>query len=210
MTRSPLRVGVLASGGGRTALNLLDHIERQGLRAEIAAAVSSRCDTPAVERLRSCGMSVTVIERREHPGTAFDDAISACMSGVDLVCMCGFLSLWNIPREFEGRVLNIHPALLPAFGGRGMYGDRVHEAVLASGATMSGCTVHFCDNEYDHGPILLQRSVPVLPGDTAESLARRVFEAECVAYPTAVGLIAAGRVRIGEGVAYLLPKPLEA
>lgn len=203
MNRAALRVGVLVSGGGRTALNLLDHIEQHGLQAEIVAAVCSRGDAPAVERLPDRGLPVTVVERREHTAASFDDAISERMRGVDLVCMCGFLSLWTVPRELEGRVVNIHPALLPAFGGPGMYGHRVHESVLASGATISGCTVHFCDNEYDHGPILLQRSVPVLPGDTAELLARRVFEAECVAYPAAVELIAAGRVRIGEGLAYV-------
>ncbi|HEY3243774.1 MAG TPA: formyltransferase family protein, partial [Phycisphaerae bacterium] len=104
-----------------------------------------------------------------------------------------FLSLWRIPAEFEGRVLNIHPALLPSFGGAGMHGQRVHEAVLAAGCTESGCTVHLADNQYDHGPIVIQRRVPVLPGDTPETLAERVFEQEKLAYPEAIRLFAAGR-----------------
>jgi folate-dependent phosphoribosylglycinamide formyltransferase PurN len=107
--------------------------------------------------------------------------------------MAGFLSLWRIPEAFLGRVINIHPALLPEFGGREMYGRRVHEAVLAAGKTVSGCTVHYCDNEYDHGPVILQRQVPVLPTDTADDLAARVFAEECIAYPEAIRRIWAKR-----------------
>jgi phosphoribosylglycinamide formyltransferase-1 len=114
----------------------------------------------------------------------------------DLVCLAGWLHLVPIPDDFRHRVLNIHPALLPAFGGKGMYGRHVHEAVLAYGAKVSGCTVHFADNEYDHGPIVLQRVVPVLDDDTPETLAERVFEQECLAYPEAIRLFAAGRLRV--------------
>ena len=113
-----------------------------------------------------------------------------------LVCMGGFLSLWLFPDEFYARVMNIHPALLPDFGGKGMHGHHVHEAVLAAGRVVSGCTVHFCDNKYDHGPIILQRQIPVKPGDTPDTLAARVFEEECVAYPEAVQAFADGRVRL--------------
>jgi folate-dependent phosphoribosylglycinamide formyltransferase PurN len=112
------------------------------------------------------------------------------VAGADLVVMAGFLSFWRVPPEFDGRVINIHPALLPDFGGKGMYGSRVHEAVLRSGRTESGCTVHFCNNEYDGGPILIQRRVPVLTGDTVETLAGRVFEQECEALPEAIQQIA--------------------
>jgi phosphoribosylglycinamide formyltransferase-1 len=100
--------------------------------------------------------------------------------------MAGFLSLWTIPPDLAGRVLNIHPALLPKFGGKGMHGHHVHEAVLAAHETESGCTVHYADNTYDTGPIILQRKVPVLPADTPDSLAARVFEQECLAYPEAI------------------------
>jgi folate-dependent phosphoribosylglycinamide formyltransferase PurN len=110
---------------------------------------------------------------------------------IDLIVMAGLLQKYLFPERFKGRVLNIHPGLLPRYGGLGMYGHHVHEAVLAAGDTESGLTVHIADDEYDHGPIVLQRKVPVLPGDTPETLAERVFEAECEAYPEAVRLMAA-------------------
>ena len=110
--------------------------------------------------------------------------------------MAGFLSLWRIPEQHRSRVINIHPALLPEFGGWGMYGHRVHEAVLAAGKTESGCTVHFCDNEYDHGPIILQRKVPVMPNDSPADLGARVFEQECIAYPEVIQLFSENRIRL--------------
>jgi phosphoribosylglycinamide formyltransferase-1 len=121
--------------------------------------------------------------------------------------MGGFLKHVRIPPDFENRVLNIHPSLIPAHCGKGMYGMKVHEAVLAAGETVTGCTVHFVDDEYDHGPIILQRQVPVLPGDTPQSLQARVFAAECQAYPEALRLIAAGRVRVRAGQVEILPPP---
>jgi phosphoribosylglycinamide formyltransferase-1 len=110
--------------------------------------------------------------------------------------MAGFLQLLEIPDDFLGRVMNIHPALLPAFGGKGYHGRKVHEAAIEAGVKVSGCTVHFADNEYDHGPIIIQRVVPVEDDDTPESLQARVFAAECEAYPEAVRLFAAGRLRV--------------
>jgi len=112
------------------------------------------------------------------------------------VCLAGFLQLLTIPEDFAGRVMNIHPALIPAFCGKGFYGHRVHEAVLEAGVKVSGCTVHFADNLYDHGPVIVQRTVPVRDGDTAEVLAARVFEQECEAYPEAIRLFAEGRLQI--------------
>jgi folate-dependent phosphoribosylglycinamide formyltransferase PurN len=114
----------------------------------------------------------------------------------DLVCFAGWLHLLPIADDFRLKVLNIHPSLLPAFGGKGMYGHRVHEAVLAYGAKVSGCTVHYADDTYDTGPILVQKCVPVEEGDDPDTLAARVFTAECEAYPEAIRLIAAGRVRV--------------
>ena len=194
-----MRLGVLISGGGRTLLNLHDCIRKATLSASIDVVVSSRGDAPGVERSRAAGLSPVVIERKRYSQDEFQRRITQAVAGVDLVCMAGFLSLWRIPDALLGRVINIHPALLPEFGGRGMYGHHVHEAVLAAGRTESGCTVHFCDNEYDHGPIILQRKVPVLPGDTPSTLAARVFEQECIALPEAVRLIAEGRVRLERG-----------
>jgi len=186
-------------------LNLHQRIEDRSLRAVIATVVSSREDVAGVERSREAGLPTLVIERRGLTPDAFQRELTQAVAGADLVCMAGFLSLWRIPDEFYGKVINIHPALLPEFGGAEMYGRRVHEAVLAAGKTISGCTVHFCDNQYDHGPIILQRTVPVLPDDTADALAGRVFEQECIAYPEAIRLFAAGRLRIDGQVVRIAP-----
>jgi len=194
--RGPLRLAVLISGGGRTLLNLHERIVGGGLSARIEIVVSSRRAAAGVERSRAAGLKTTVIEHRGTAPEVFQRRITEAVSGVDLVCMGGFLSLWRFPEEMYGRVMNIHPALLPDFGGRGMYGHRVHEAVLAAGRKVSGCTVHFCDSEYDHGPIILQRIVPVLAGDTPDALAARVFAEECIAYPEAIRLFAEGRIKL--------------
>lgn len=191
-----LRLGVLLSGGGRTLENLCEKIDAGELPASIEMVISSRTDAFGVQRARRRDIPVRVIDPRRLSGAGFHEAIGEALRAakVDLVCMAGFLCLWRIQPDFEGRVMNIHPALLPAFGGRGYYGHRVHEAVLASGATESGCTVHFCDNQYDHGPTILQRRVPVLPDDTPDTLAARVFEQECIAYPEAIRRYAAGEL----------------
>ncbi|HUU94380.1 MAG TPA: phosphoribosylglycinamide formyltransferase [Phycisphaerae bacterium] len=196
-----IRLGVLLSGGGRTLQNFCDEIAADRLKASVAMVISSRGDAYGLTRAADLGLSARVIERRHVGEEAFDAAITEALQGadVDLVCMAGFLSLWTIPAAYQGRVMNIHPALLPDFGGQGYYGHRVHEAVLAAGHRESGCTVHFCDNLYDHGPIILQRRVPVLEDDTADTLAARVFEQECIAYPEAIRLYAAGRLRIEGG-----------
>lgn len=189
-----LRLAVLISGGGRSLLNLKREIDEGRLPAEIQIVVSSRSNAPGVERARAAGLRVVVADRKTLSADQFQDAITRAVEGVDLVVMAGFLSKWLIPPEFEGRVINIHPALLPEFGGNGMYGGRVHQAVIESGRTESGCTVHYCNNEYDRGPVILQRYVPVMPGDTVDSLAARVFEQECLALPEAIRQIAEGRV----------------
>jgi formyltetrahydrofolate-dependent phosphoribosylglycinamide formyltransferase len=150
-----------------------------------------------VDRAREAGLPVEVIPRKEFESTpAFSEAVFAAIGDVDLVVLAGFLSKLEIPERYRNRVMNIHPALIPAFCGRGMHGHHVHEAVLARGCKVSGCTVHFCDNEYDHGPIILQQTVPVLDDDTPETLAARVFAAECEAYPEAIRRFAAGRLEV--------------
>jgi len=120
-------------------------------------------------------------------------------ANVDLVVQGGWLCFWKIPARYENRVMNIHPALLPSFGGQGMWGHHVHEAVLAAGCKVSGCTVHFCTNEYDEGPIIVQRACEVKDDDTADTLAARVFEQECIAYPQAIKLFAEGRILVQNG-----------
>ena len=195
--KKQIRLGVLLSGSGRTLQNICDCIAAGRLAASVEVVISSRLDAYGLKRAQNLGLATCVVDRKHNSPDEFDAAITEALiaAEVDLVCMAGFLSLWRIPPRFEDRVVNIHPALLPDFGGKGFYGHRVHEAVLAAGRKESGCTVHLCDNHYDHGPIILQRRVPVLPDDTPETLAARVFEQECIAYPEAIRLFAAGRLR---------------
>ncbi|HZZ73242.1 MAG TPA: phosphoribosylglycinamide formyltransferase [Pirellulales bacterium] len=193
---NPLRMVVLISGGGTTLRNLLAKIAAGELAAEIALVISSNPAAKGLEFAAAAQIPARVIERKnfatlEEFSAAMFDAIRAVEPQV--VVMGGFLKLVRIPPDFLGRVLNIHPALIPKFCGPGMYGRHVHEAVLAAGAAESGCTVHFVDNEYDHGPIILQRTVPVSPEDTPDTLAARVFAAECEALPAALRQFAAGR-----------------
>ena len=161
--------------------------------------VASRPDCGGVSRAAEAGLPCEVIQRKSFPGLEqFSDAIfSQCRKfEVDLVVCGGFLALLKIPTDFSGRVINIHPSLIPAFSGQGYHGSRVHEAVLTRGARVSGCTVHFVDDEYDHGPIINQHTVEVLDNDTPEELAARVFKAECEALPEAIRMFASGRLEI--------------
>ncbi len=196
---TPFRIAVLISGGGTTLRNLIEKIEAGRLPVEIALVVSSTPNARGLQIAADAGLPGAVIQRKafadqdEFSRAIFDRCREA---GVDLVVMGGFLKRVTIPDDFANRVVNIHPALMPSFCGEGFYGHRVHEAVLDYGAKLSGCTVHFADNQYDHGPVIMQMAVPVLDDDTPETLAARVFEAECEAYPEAIRLIAAGRVSV--------------
>jgi formyltetrahydrofolate-dependent phosphoribosylglycinamide formyltransferase len=197
-----LRLGVLVSGGGTTLQNFLDREKAGSLAGEVVQVVSSDPGAKAVSRARKAGKPVCAVAwDREKGADAFAHGITKALDGakVDLVLLAGFLRLYRFPQSYAGRVLNIHPALLPAFGGKGMYGLRVHEAVAASGAKVTGCTVHFADLVYDRGPIVLQRTCPVRFEDTPAEIAARVFELEREAYPEAVALYAAGRLRIRDG-----------
>jgi formyltetrahydrofolate-dependent phosphoribosylglycinamide formyltransferase len=196
---APIRLTVLISGGGTTLQNLLDRIADGRLRAQVVAVVSNVADARGLERGRKAGIPVHVVERKkcasreEFSRRIFEPCRAA---RADLVCMGGFLQLVSIPADFTHRVMNIHPSLIPAFCGKGFYGEHVHEAALAMGVKVSGCTVHFADNEYDHGPIIVQRPVPVHDDDTVEALFDRVFEQECEAYPEAIRLFAEGNLRV--------------
>ncbi len=196
-----LRLGALISGGGRTLLNILECIERGELNAEVPVVISSRSTAKGVERARGAGLEVKIIRTKDYPNTdAFSKRLEEELdiANVDLVIQGGWLCLWKIPERYTNKVMNIHPALLPSFGGKGMWGHNVHEAVLAAGCKVSGCTVHFCTNEYDKGPIIVQRTCPVEEDDTADTLADRVFEQECIAYPEAIRLFAEGRITVEE------------
>ncbi len=205
---TPLPLAVLISGGGTTLRNLLQRIAAGQLNARVEVVVSSNSRAGGVEIARAMGVPAVVAERNSFETVeSFSQAVfDACRKAqVDLVVLGGFLKLLRIPDDFTGRVMNIHPALIPAFCGRGFYGRQVHEAVLGRGCKVSGCTVHFVDNVYDHGPIILQQAVSVLEDDTPEALAERVFAAECEAYPRAIELFAAGRLKIEGSVVRIVP-----
>ncbi len=195
----PLRLGVLISGGGTTLLNFVQLMNEGKLPVVIPVVIASQKNCKGVERARAAGLAVEVLRPRDF-GTveAFSDAVFSVLRAqqVELVTLAGFLSLLKIPDDFLWKVINIHPSLIPAFCGHGFYGHHVHEAAVARGVKVSGCTVHFADNEYDHGPIVLQRTVSVPDGCSADDLASLVFEQEKIAYPEAIRLLAAGSVRI--------------
>jgi len=195
----PLRVAVLLSGSGTTLENLFVRREAGELPIEIVCVVSSRADAYGLERARKRNVPTTLVQRKKHKDVAeFSRLIFEAIRPhrPELICLAGFMSLLQIPREYQGRIMNVHPALLPAFGGKGYYGHHVHEAVLEHGCKISGCTVHFVDNAYDHGPIVLQRAVPVQEDDTPDTLAERVQAAERELFPEAIGLFAAGRLQL--------------
>jgi phosphoribosylglycinamide formyltransferase-1 len=200
---APLKLAVLISGAGRTLKNFIDLAAEGELPIDIRLVVSSTAKASGLKFAEDAGMRTLVVSRRDFPvGTTgdqqFGDAIfSACRdAAVDYVAMTGFLKLAPVPEDFAGRVINIHPALIPSFCGAGMYGHRVHQAVLDAGMKVTGCTVHFVDNQYDHGPIIWQQPVPVFDDDTADTLAKRVFEVEKEAYPHVLQLLAAGRIKL--------------
>ena len=194
----PIRLAVCVSGGGTTLQNLLDWITAGRLTAEVVAVIAGRAGIGAIARAEAAGVPVEVVERKGRTTERFSaevfDRVRAAKA--DLVVLAGFLSLLLIPSDYEGRVLNVHPSLIPSFCGRGFHGMAVHRAAIEAGAKVSGCTVHFADNEYDNGPIIIQRAVPVLDDDDPDALAARVAEAERSALPDAIGLYAEGRLTI--------------
>lgn len=183
------RLGVLISAGGRSAMNIHDACMSGELGdARIAIVIAHREEIEGVARCRAAGLRVAVLAQGDAQADALDDRIDAALAAakVDLVCLAGYLRHFRVGERWRGRTLNIHPGLLPDFGGPGMFGLHVHRAVLAAGSSQSGCTVHEVDEQYDHGAVILQRKCLVLANDTAQSLAERVFKEECVAYPQAI------------------------
>ena len=204
----PVRLGVLISGGGTTLMNILEYVRQGRLNAEVAVVISSRSSVSGVERAKNAGLDVKIIRKKDHVDIdEFSRHIEEELeiAKVDLVIQAGWLCLWKIPAKYENRVMNIHPALLPSFGGQGMWGHHVHEAVLKTGCKVSGCTVHFCTNEYDKGPIIVQRACEVKDDDTPDTLAARVFEQECIAYPRAIELFAEGRISVENNITKIKP-----
>lgn len=204
-----IKLAILVSGSGTTLQNLIDLTAGGQLDAEIRLVIGSRLKIKGLQRAAEAKIMNFTVERSSYEDCAdfSKQVFSLCDdAGVDLICLGGWLCLLEIPPKFQGRVMNIHPALLPSFGGKGMYGPRVHQAVLDQGCKVSGCTVHFIDSTYDTGPIILQRPCPVLEDDTAETLAHRVFEEEKTAYPEAIRLFQAGRLRVEGRRVTVLPQ----
>ncbi len=194
------RVAVLVSGTGRSLENLARVVRAGELDVELALVLSDRPGVLALERAATLGIEALVVDWKEAGDVdTFASAVFREIESrsIDLIVLAGFLRLLKLPDAWLGRVLNIHPSLLPAYGGKGFYGNRVHRAVLAAGEEETGATVHLVDNVYDQGPIVLQQRVPVRPEDTVETLAARVFEAECEALPEGIRRVLRGEV---EGV----------
>jgi phosphoribosylglycinamide formyltransferase-1 len=211
MSRPPLRLAVLLSGGGSTLQNLIDAIEAGRLSASIVVVISSHPNAYGLVRAKRHGLQAICIPWKAYrDAEAFNDELNRTLDRFtpDLIALAGFLRIFRYLPHYQGHVINIHPSLIPAFCGHGFYGMRVHRAALAYGVKVSGCTVHFADQEYDHGPIILQRVVPVLDHDTPEDLAARVAIEERKAYPEAVQLFAEGRLQIkGRWVSILEAAP---
>lgn len=192
-------VAVFISGGGTTLKNLLEKIAEGKLSIDIRLVISNTAQAKGIRYAEDAHIPVEVVDwqaiadEQKFSQTVFQKCRDA---GVELIVLGGFLKRLVIPDDFMNRVVNIHPGLIPAFCGKGYYGQRVHQAAIEYGVKLSGCTVHYVDNVYDHGPVILQQAVPVEPDDTPKSLAARVFEAECEAYPAALQLIADGRVTL--------------
>lgn len=202
----PVRLAVLLSGGGTTLQNIIDHIEAGKLDAEIAVVIASRQDAFGLERARRHNIPAVAVPRKKYAG-AFNEALHAEIDryNPDLLILAGFMSKFDMRPRWINRVMNIHPALIPAFCGQDYYGHRVHEAVLEYGAKVSGATVHFVNDEYDAGPIILQKTIEVLDDDTPDSLAARVHEVENEIYPRAIQLFAEGRLRVEGRKVRILP-----
>lgn len=200
-----VRVGVLVSGSGSNLQALIDSVSTGYIRnARVALVISSRADAFALERARKAEIEAIFLNPKDFAGSVeYSQAIAGLMNErvVDLVCLAGFMRKIEKPllERYPRRMMNIHPALLPRFGGKGMYGHYVHEAVLRAGENESGPTVHFVDEQYDHGLIILQRKVPVMLDDTPETLAKRVLEQEHKIYPEAVKLFCEDRLEVADG-----------
>ena len=196
-----MRIACLASGHGTNLQAIIDAIEGKTLEARIVAVITNVPGTYALERAKKHGLPAFEVDHRRYDSRKdFEQAVISILDeqGAQLVCLCGFMRILSplFIGHFACRIMNIHPALLPAFGGKGFYGEKVHQAVLESGAKFSGCTVHFVDEQPDHGPIIMQRVVPVLDDDTPQSLALRVLQEEHRAYVEAIVLFAAGRLSV--------------
>ncbi len=200
----PVKLAVLLSGSGSTLENIFSKIDSGFLPAEVEIVIASKTSAYGLVRAEKRGVKTAVVESRAFfnagvPDWAgMSDAINDVLFShdIDLICLCGFMCFYHVPPRYAGRVMNVHPALIPSFCGKGMFGHHVHEAVKQSGVKLSGCTVHFVNNQYDSGPIIIQRCCPVSDTDTPDDIAEKVMQEERIAYPEAIKLFAEGRLRI--------------
>jgi phosphoribosylglycinamide formyltransferase-1 len=200
---SKLKIAVLLSGSGRTLDNFHKKIQSGELNCEIVAVGSSSANALGVAKAKKYGYPVMVANDQNHKVISNKLNNFILQFHPDLICLAGFMKLYTIPEGFEGKVLNIHPALIPAFCGKGFYGMKVHKAVIKAGVKVTGCTVHIVSEKYDEGPILLQKCVPVLENDTQETVAKRVFDMECELYPEAINLFANNKIKIIDNKTYI-------
>lgn len=190
------KIAVLVSGSGRTFINLLNEIDNGNLDVEVQVLISSKKQTPAFAAAEEKDIPTQFISWKTlGVDQASEEVYKAC-EGADLIVTAGFLKFLNIKDVWQGRIVNIHPSLLPKHGGAGFYGDRVHQAVLDSSDKVSGCTVHLCDSIYDHGAIIEQIEVPVMADDTVASLSARVFVEEKVLFPRVIQRFATGEHKL--------------
>lgn len=204
-----LKIAVLISGSGTTLQNIIDCCKSGAIEGEVVCVLASREDAYGLTRADNAGIPNVAVPRKGFSSADdFSDAVWAQVEPhqPDLVVLAGFMSLLHVPKAYEGRIMNVHPALIPSFCGKGMYGHHVHQAVLDYGAKLTGVTVHFVNEEYDNGPIILQNTVPVEEGDTADTLAERVQAEERDLYPKAIQLFAEERLQLDGRLVHILPK----
>ena len=205
MSQRIIRIGVLISGSGSNLQSIIDNIQSGYIpNAKVVIVVSSRSDAFGIKRAEKAGIKAVFIDPKQTSSSyEYSQEITDALveHAVDLVCLAGFMRMIEKPvlEKFSGRIMNIHPALLPKFGGKGMYGHFVHEAVLQAGEKESGPTIHFVDDQYDHGPVILQRTISVLPEDTPDTLSERVLAEEHKIYPDALKLYCEGKLKIENG-----------
>ncbi len=197
------KIAVLVSGGGTDLQSIIDAVENKELNVKIEMVIGSRDNIYALERAKKHNIQTLVVSRREYGEEASDKILELTKGKVDLIVLAGFLAILDgeILKEFDNKIINIHPSLIPAFCGPGMYGIKVHEAAIKSGVRFSGCTVHFVNSEVDGGAILLQEVVPVCFEDDAETLQKRILEKEHILLPQAIKLISEGKVEFVNGKA---------
>lgn len=195
------KIAVLVSGGGTDLQSIIDAVENKELDVKIEMVIGSKDNIYALERAEKHNIETFVVSRKEYGETASNKILELTKGKVDLIVLAGFLAILDgeILKEFDNRIINIHPSLIPSFCGPGMYGLKVHEAVIKSGVKFSGCTVHFVNSEVDGGAILLQEVVPVYFEDDAETLQKRILEKEHVILPKAIKLLSENKIKVISG-----------